>query len=320
MPSPPPLSINQLAHNLINKGLKGEHSEIVETLHRVGYYRLKGYWFDWRNANGDLSPPASLDLVTSRYELDREISGILFGAISVLETAIRATVVESFYKEFPGEPAPHLRPSCLDFYARGNKNREEDKLNYVNWCKTTKQKQKKSCSQIAEHYCNNYPNMDIPLWAAVELMSFSDIMRLLKFNRKVKNECAKRFCVHGIYFIRIGYTAVALRNKIAHHERVWNAKFQIKKKVIKYLYHRYPVINSHLPYGNLPGENNYSLFFVCIIIQMMLAPVTQDNIANPLSKLLMDYPDALMDDMGFPQNWQDIFDKMQICDNSPIYR
>ena len=290
--SHPPLSVDQLADNLISKGLKGERHAVIQTIQAIGYYRLKGYWFDWRGANGNLPSFASLDLVKRRYDFDRRISGILFSAITDLETAIRSVVVESFYEEFPNESVPHLNKSCLHFH---NQAREND---YHKWCQTIKQDEGKSRSQIARHHRNKYSDMDIPLWAAVELMSFSNVLRLLNFNKQVKNRCAKRFKMRGTDFLSAGFVMVAIRNKIAHHDRVWNAKFDIDKQVIKILRHRYSTLAQ-----NLKQQGNYNLFVVCILMQIMLS---QTNIAAPLSKLFADYPD-LIEQSGFPSNWQDFF-------------
>ena len=291
--SHPPLSVDQLADNLISKGLKGERRAVIETIQAIGYYRLKGYWFDWRNADGNLPSFASLDLVKRRYDFDRRISGILFSAITDLETAIRSVVVESFYEEFPNEPSPHLKKSCL--YLRNRKQ----KAKYGKWRQAIKKNERKSRSQIAKHYRNKYSNMDIPLWAAVELMSFSHVLRLLNFNTQVKNRCARRFgMMRGKDFLSAGFVMVALRNKIAHHDRVWNAKFDIRKQVIKILRRRYSTLAQELT-----QQSNYSLFIVCILMQIMLS---QTNIATPLSKLFAGYPD-LIGQAGFPSNWQDFF-------------
>ena len=292
--SHPPLSVDQLADNLISKGLKGERRAVIETIQAIGYYRLKGYWFDWRNANGNLPSFASLDLVKRRYDFDRRISGILFSAITDLETAIRSVVVESFYEEFPNESAPHLNKSCLYFH-------DQDHVDdYHDWLQAIKRNEGNRHSQIAKHYRNKYPHMDIPLWAAVELMSFSHVLRLLNFNTQVKNRGARRFgMMRGKDFLSAGFVMVALRNKIAHHDRVWNAKFVIRKQVIKILRRRYSTLAQELT-----QQSNYSIFVVCILMQIMLS---QTNIAAPLSKLFADYPKDLIEQTGFPINWQDFF-------------
>ena len=53
----PPLTLDQQAELLLNRGLQGvSKEELIAELSRIGYYRLRGYTYPYQNNSLDNSP------------------------------------------------------------------------------------------------------------------------------------------------------------------------------------------------------------------------------------------------------------------------
>lgn len=73
-----PLSFEQQAQLLLDRGLVADKAELVQRLAAVNYYRLSAYWYMFKRVNpstGDESfaPNTTLALVWRRYVFDREL-------------------------------------------------------------------------------------------------------------------------------------------------------------------------------------------------------------------------------------------------------
>ena len=58
-------------------------------LARISYFRLKYYWVDMIDVTtGDFIEGTNFNTVIDRYEFDKKLRNILFGAIEVLESRV----------------------------------------------------------------------------------------------------------------------------------------------------------------------------------------------------------------------------------------
>lgn len=288
-----PLSLNTLADSLLSKGLQAHRDDLIDILRMVGYYRLQGYWLDLRDGNGQL-PQVSLDDIKARYNFNHELSAALYTPLSVLEVAIHANVVDAFGKCYPQELSPHLNPKCLD-----HQHKEFNKR-YQEWRTKIVTVQEKSNTAIARRF--NDANTDMPLWAAAQLMSFGDILKLAHFNKKIIVQCAEVFGVQKKAFYPFSMVIKELRNKIAHHERIWNVSFNIKKSNIQKM-GKWPT--------SLSTDKSY-LFTVIFIMQTMLSTVGRKvDFVGQFTGLFEKYPSIVKDDMGFPPSWAAVLDNFE---------
>jgi abortive infection bacteriophage resistance protein len=266
----------------------------------VGYYRLSGYCYPFRemasNGKTRLStfyPDSSFADVVSIYEFDRKLREVLFSAIGKIEIAFRVKVAYTL-----GEisPTAHLQPKLLDKSCRenGEYDRFMDKYNNI------VEKSQKKYSFVSHH--NNKYGGELPVWAAVNLMPFGCIIRLYHFVPIVKRkELAKKFFdlradELSFWIFSIG----EIRNACAHHSRLWNYLMSIRPKFIE------KGKNNRLPlsYNN---KSRYKIYNTVLYIVYILNRLGEHESIQEIKNHLLDFPRInhlnIHKDMGFPDGW-----------------
>ena len=168
---PYPKNIYQTAA-LIQKykdaGLVITDDQKVETaLNEIGFYRLRGYSFHlYDNATKKYIPNVAFDTICHIYNFDMELRSLLFGMTCKIEVALRSRFCEALLQK--NDALIYLDPSIF-----------KDKA--IFWRNTAS-----ISSEIARStdvfITHNYDNHDgqIPLWAAVEVMSFGTLSKYIK--------------------------------------------------------------------------------------------------------------------------------------------
>jgi len=92
----PALTFAEQADRLLARGLVADHTELLNVLKSVNYYRLSAYWYTFRIA-GDpddrLRPETTLKMVWDRYVFDRQLRLLVMDAIERVEVAIHTQIV-----------------------------------------------------------------------------------------------------------------------------------------------------------------------------------------------------------------------------------
>ena len=91
------LTIPQLVQSYIDAGMNvpsvDEASEAMET---IGYYRLRGYCFQWyNNASKQYASGTDFRNVLKLYRFDTELSHLLFEMASSIEVSLRARLTDA---------------------------------------------------------------------------------------------------------------------------------------------------------------------------------------------------------------------------------
>ncbi len=84
-----PLSFDEQADQLIQRGLGGDRDTIIKRLRDVNYYRLSAYWYPYRNPDNTLNKEACFDTIWDRYVFDRQLRLLVMDAIERIEISIR---------------------------------------------------------------------------------------------------------------------------------------------------------------------------------------------------------------------------------------
>ena len=69
----PPLTFEQQADLLIDRGMGGDRSLLIERLKVVNYYRLSAYWYPFRDPDDSFQPDTAFETVWERYVFDRRL-------------------------------------------------------------------------------------------------------------------------------------------------------------------------------------------------------------------------------------------------------
>lgn len=239
---PYPKNIYQTAA-LIQKykdaGLVITDDQKVETaLNEIGFYRLRGYSFHlYDNATKKYIPNVTFDTICHIYNFDMELRSLLFGMTCKIEVALRSRFCEALLQK--NDALIYLDPSIF-----------KDKA--IFWRNTAS-----ISSEIARStdvfITHNYDNHDgqIPLWAAVEVMSFGTLSKYIKNLSTGTDSVYPSLAQFYKYTSAKGnlatpslemfsswiHAVVVLRNICAHNSRIYNRSLTTKPNFFHHFLH-----------------------------------------------------------------------------------
>lgn len=203
------------SRNLIIK----DEARALSYLARIGYYRLSGYFYPFRQ--WDVQRKQRLDLfsdgitfehILQLYIFDKKLRLLAIDALERIEVAMRVDIAYLL-----GEKAPLAHADSQYF---------DEKFNHADWYRRYEELlQRAAKSQtFVNHHLQKYGTL--PVWACCEVWDFGTMSKLFKgMQAKDKLTIAKKYRIkdgshlatylHGFNFIR---------NVAAHHDRLWNRK------------------------------------------------------------------------------------------------
>lgn len=296
--SKPPLSIDEQATRLIQRGLVCENSErLKHYLTHIGYYRLSAYWHPFEQSpvetnrrNHNFEAGTTFDRVLDLYDFDRKLRLLVMNAIERIEVAVRTRWADAMAMR----QGPH---------AHMNSELFKDPWQHQQDLATLSREIKKSNEVFIKHYRDQYSEPFLPpIWAVVEMMSFGQLSYW--FSNTSKTEIKKEV-MRGLKFPTIEilekvlHTLTPVRNTAAHHGRLWNRQFPMTLPEIKRLRERV------VP-NNAPNKLGHCIFNYLVIIEYL------KSVINPtgqwkfqLMSLLGTVSDSDLRAMGFPEDWRE---------------
>lgn len=221
---------------LILRGLTLDQAVAEQWLRSVGYYRLSGYWYPYRDfADGtgvrreSFSADASFDDVIRLYEFDRKLRTLIHDGIERIEVALR-----SHLSYLIGSIGPLAYRDAVTF---------RPTFDHAAWIATARVRvgRARRHSEPIRHHETKY-NRELPIWVLAEVLDFADSSRLYD-GLFAKEQWAIAEWL-GIVIDDSGISVnqrkkvrkahplarwleqlTVLRNTCAHHSRVWNRSF-----------------------------------------------------------------------------------------------
>ena len=288
----PALTFVQQAEQLMQRGMTGDKSQIIEKLQAVSYYRLSGYWFPYQNSNDTFLTGTSLDKVWNHYTFDRQLRLLILDAIERIEVSVRTHICNQHvlkYDAFAYLENNKLPGLSSEDYAecigkvKGEVNRNKEKEQFL----------KKFFATYGDTH--TMP----PLWMAVEVMSFGRTVSLFRgCEPQIKKYVAKQYGISDQVLESWLLSLNTVRNICAHHGRLWNKTLGLRPSI--------PRAKKH-PHWHSPVQlDNDKVFIALTILKYFLDKIApQSSWDQRLHKLLDDYPRISKRKMGFPPNWQD---------------
>lgn len=280
-------------------------------LERLGYYRLSGYWYPFRQLDpvqtANTPIPRRLDSfvegshfadVVQLYVFDKKLRLLAMDALERIEMAIRVDIAHLLGKV---DPYAHENPKCLHGHfskkiqTRGPaRGRTEHDL----WLDKYRSHLRRSRREpFVEHYQSNYGRL--PIWVAVEVWDFG-MMSKLYAGMKIADRdfiAAKYGAVDGSTFASWLRSLNFIRNVSAHHSRLWNINVLERSPV--------PVDASYWQ-----GMNNARPFFYFCLMQAMLQVICPNSSWHQrLFDVMAEFPMSStgvikIEDFGAVQGWQ----------------
>ena len=278
-----PLTNEQLAQRLIDKGLQGASVESLSAaLSTKGYYRLKGYWLTLER-NGRFKRGASFDDVLEIERFNSDISLFLFELIAPIEICLRAQMIEALANEY-GPRALH-EPAAFE-------NERDFQAMQRSIARETDQALR-SKKPLAVRNMEKYGQL--PIWAEVENASFGTLSKAFGnlANKSIASNIASSFGVAWPHLKNWLRHLTQIRNICAHHDRLYNKMFTVRPRLFS-------------EHRSLGAQRLLSTFIVLFRMLESLDPALANLSRRRLGRIADAHPTVDLAPIGFTNNWREV--------------
>lgn len=256
----------------------------------VNYYRFSGYAFlrqDKSSENQEFKRGTTFDSIYKLYEFDRAFRHLLLEKLEIVEILARTRIAYYFSEAHKCENNDgHYDPSNFtdlnkhEIFIRILGNLIEDN---------------KDTPFIKKHISSYDGKM--PLWAAVEILSFSNVSKLYDIMLIADQNVISKSLGHtSAYLSNWLWVLSVLRNKCAHYARLYGCKFSPPVDLGLAFKKAYPVV-----------RNDTVFAAVCVLCRLLPDSQQVEDLVNSLYELLHNYDDSLCyTELCFPKNWKTI--------------
>ncbi len=257
-----------------------DEKNALHVLMNVNYYRLSAYFIPFQIKKDIFIEGTTFDDVFRLYKFDRNLRLLFLDIIELIEISIRTKVA-------------YYLASTYGAFGYTNINIYIHNDLALKWMKRLEETVDKSREVFVKEYFKKHKNEKyLPIWKAIETMSFGDLSILYKLLKSSDKQKIARnnYTIDKAILTSWLHALVYIRNLCAHHSRLWNRLLSITgmkpKKEEKW---------KHI--------NNQKIFSII----MMCKHLCPDNNfwikwLNKLKVLIEKYKPEI-DSMGFPEKW-----------------
>ncbi len=271
----PPLDLqSQLNHIKFQYNIECHDKNLaLFYLKHHNYYRLRGYWLYFEIKGLKTTFKNVIDL----YNFDTKLRFILMKYIHIIEISIKSIFAYNLATKYNN---PHILLDNTIFKNEQYYNQGITKL---------KSSFLESDELFAIHYKNQYDEDLPPIWVCVEFMTFGEISKWIKnLNDRDTKLIAKEYDIKSAHIFKsFLYHLTEIRNKAAHHSRIWNKTFS----------HKFAIPKQYKTYFD---ENIYKLSYTLLVFKILLKKLTNDDFIDEIIKLAKSY-NICLDEMGLNQ-------------------
>lgn len=324
--SKPWTSYAEQLDQLIERGMRVEdRARALDYLERIGYYRLSGYWFAFRERSGPVvllnehgSKPKKLKVeriplesfrtgstfqnAVDLYVFDKQLRLLTMDALERIEIALRVDISHTLGKL---DPFAYLDPALFHGDFSGKLDRDSGLSRHHEWLGKHAQLIGRSKEEFVRHNKNKY-GLPLAIWVACEVWDFGTMSTLFGGMREAEQDAIAR--QYGVNNGRIFATWLRslnyLRNVCAHHGRLWNRNIVEQPRLPS---------PAELPWV-LAFENNQHARARCFLLLRMTCQLLR--VINPRSSWpqrmkahlqafpALDHIGLNLASMGAPQDWE----------------
>lgn len=221
----------------------GNRNLALEYLERIGYYRLSGYWFAFRERSGPLvllgedgGKPRKVKIETllfdqfksgatfqnavDLYVFDKQLRLLMMDALERIEVALRVDVSHVLGRL---DRFAYLKPEFFHEDFSSKLDKDSGLTRHHEWLGKHAQLIGRSKEEFVRHNKLKY-GLPLAMWFACEVWDFGTMSTLFKGMREAEQDAIA--IQYGISNGRIFSTWLRslnyLRNVCAHHSRLWN--------------------------------------------------------------------------------------------------
>jgi len=206
---------------LTSRGLSVSHiPQAVDFLKKVSYYRLSAYGVPFKGCDGRFVSGVSFERLVRLYNLDEELRLAVLSALSPVEVYFRTRLTYQLTERHG--PFAHYQKILF-----------RSTFNYTQWLDSLESEIGRAHEQFIEHFKATYAGFPkLPLWMAVEVMSFGSLSKLYGgLLPDPQRSICLPFGVHHSVMHNWLHALTYLRNLCAHHNRLWNRELAIRPDI-----------------------------------------------------------------------------------------
>lgn len=267
--------------------------EATAALTTVGYYRLRGYSFHlYDNASRQYRPGTDFSDILKLYHFDTELSRLLFSMATCIEVALRARLSDAMLTY--NDALILTDPAVFS----------DKKLFWQNISSLSSQIARSNDVFIRHNFQNH--DGEIPLWAAVEIMSFGTLSKTIKNLKTGRNSAYTVLAGYYRYLSPRGklvkpslqmlsswiQSVSVLRNMCAHNSRIYNRTINTFPELLII-----DQLNPRPPHNGL---------YQILLAMKYLRPTDEvwENFFTDLRNLFTKYSGSFdLNCMNFPSDW-----------------
>lgn len=320
-PVKPFTTVMQQAALLRSHGMQLDDGHARQWLTAVGYYRLSGYWYVYRDFNADgvtrsdsFLPGTCLSDVVALYEFDRKLRTLVHDGIERVEVAVRAALAAHL-----GALGPESYKDAVNF---------RPSFDHATWLAVVFKRISRAAKHHPpiRHHSQNYTG--VPVWVLVDILDFADISimydglpataqwqiaqelgvdvddSLLSGNQRSKTR-------KNPPLARWLQQLTILRNTAAHHSRLWNKSFTPASTA---------ALRTIPSLASLPAGQSENLYGALLLISQVLRMVSPGSgwagkVRALVEGCLETLPRRSAAEMGFPSSWRSA---LGVAPNAPV--
>jgi abortive infection bacteriophage resistance protein len=289
---------------LRERGLIVNDSDFAQKwIEKVGYYRLKGYGLLFRepdtkgNFKESYKPGSRFRSIIELYQFDQQLRSLVLDAIESIEVAFRSRFNDTMASRY----GPHWYMDAARFKNKCDPKTGELLFNHQEFLvKTGEETGRNKESLSIRHYFQNYCDPPLPpCWMLGEVLSMGTWSKAygMLVDRADQKAVADSFCASPPEMTSWIHALTNLRNTCAHHSRLWDRRF----------------VTCPSKKGNLRGivDANDRLFAQIATVFYCLKSVEPNSkLLDTLIILVQGQPDFVLEPMGFPEDWQNRFERL----------
>lgn len=278
-------------------------------LSQISYYHFKIYLHPLIDKNGQnpkhYQNNTFFETGVELYRFDEELRSLMFKIIAKIEVKLRSRLDHTI-SGISVDPFWYLNDSW--FFTPGNNTRNIDSIRdriSSDFNREGEMYAKNFRSKYYNESHDKYKNLP-PFWIASELMSLGQVFKIYSAidfsyfnglsapNNSALNNLAREFGARN-YRVLVNWIQRIrdVRNRCAHHSRLWNAKLAAASDINSLL--TYMPTQTNRPYGTI------------VVVQQMIKSLQINSISlqQELQILFQRYPASVsyMSETGFPSNW-----------------
>ncbi|MCL2465822.1 MAG: Abi family protein [Micrococcales bacterium] len=233
-PIKPYLTYDQQVDLLVSRGMVvADREAATDALRRIGYYRLSAYTYVFRppaqdgeqsRRSDEFVEGATFAHALGLHDFDDRLRSVLPAGLQQLEVALRTRVGHELGRR---DSLAHLDPTHLDqkrCEAPAERPRVPGDNAYDDWRRRfDDQVSDAKTEDFVKHHWLHYDGK-MPVWVAVEVMTFGTLTRLYGLLRTTEANAVARSYSVDYRDLLSGWlrSLTPLRNHCAHNARIWN--------------------------------------------------------------------------------------------------